>query len=65
MFTANDAYNQEHVSALVAERRPAAAVVVPPQSTAVPSETAATMLTQRDRHLHSITEALVHSTDPR
>ncbi len=30
--------------------------IVPPRSTAVPSETAETAPTQRDRHLHSIAE---------
>ena len=40
----------------MAERHPAAAVVVPPRATAVPSDTAATAPTQRDRHLHHIAE---------
>ena len=53
-FTADGAYDQEGVSAAVAERHPDAAVIVPPRSTAVPSETAETTPTQRDRHLHSI-----------
>ncbi len=55
-FTADGAYDQEGVAATVAERCPAAAIIVPPRSTAVPSETAETAPTQRDRHLHSITE---------
>ena len=42
--------------AAVAERHPEAAVVVPPRTSAVPSETAATEPTQRDRHLELITE---------
>ena len=42
--------------ATVAERHPEAAVVVPPRSSAVPSETAATAPTQRDRHLELIAE---------
>ena len=33
-----------------------AVIIVPPWSTAVPSETAETEATQRDRHLHSIAE---------
>jgi hypothetical protein len=48
-FTANGAYDQEDVAATVAERHPAAAVIVPPRATAVPSETAETEPTQRDR----------------
>jgi len=55
-FTADGAYDQEGVSAAVAERCPEAAVIVPPRSTAVPSETTGTAPTQRDRHLHSIAE---------
>ena len=42
--------------ATVAERHPEAAVVVPPRKDAVPSETAATAPTQRDRHLELIAE---------
>ncbi len=52
-FTADGAYDQKGVAATVAERHPEAAIIVPPRSTAVPSETAATEPTQRDRHLHS------------
>jgi len=55
-FTVDGAYDQEGVFASVAERHPAAAIIVPPKSTAVPSETAETTPTQRDRHLHSIAE---------
>jgi len=55
-FTADGAYDQEGVSAAVTERHPEAAIIVPPRSTAVPSETAETAPTQRDRHLHSIAE---------
>jgi len=40
----------------VAERHPAAAVVVPPRKDAVPSATAETAPTQRDRHLRLIAE---------
>ncbi len=55
-FTADGAYDQEGVAAAVAERHPAAAIIVPPRCTAVPSETAATAPTQRDRHLQRIAE---------
>src|SRR4051812_49942973 len=55
-FTGDGAYDQEGVSASVGERHPEAAVIVPPRSTAVPSETAETAPTQRDRHLQLIAE---------
>ena len=55
-FTADGAYDQDSVYAGVAERHPGADVVVPPRSTAVPSATAETAPTQRDRHLHLIAE---------
>ncbi len=55
-FTADGAYDQEGVAAAVAERHPGVAIIVPPRGTAVPSETAATAPTQRDRHLQSIAE---------
>ncbi len=55
-FTADGAYDQEGVSAAVAERHPEAAIIVPPRATAVPSETAETAPTQRDRHLRFIAE---------
>jgi hypothetical protein len=53
-FTADGAYDQDGVAATVAERHPEAAIIVPPRSTAVPSEAAETEPTQRDRHLQSI-----------
>lgn len=53
-FTADGAYDQDGVSTAVVERHPEAAIIVPPRCTAVPSETAETAPTQRDRHLHSI-----------
>src|SRR3954453_11821252 len=53
-FTADGAYDQESVYADVAERHPEAEVVVPPRATAVPSESAETAPTQRDRHLQLI-----------
>jgi hypothetical protein len=55
-FTADGAYDQEGVSAAVAERHPEAAIIVPPRSTAVPSETAETAPTQRDRNHQIIAE---------
>ena len=55
-FTADGGYDQDSVSAAVAERHPDAAVVVPPRSTAVPSQTAESAPTQRDRHLQQIAE---------
>jgi len=41
-FTADGAYDQDGVCAAVAERHPEAAIIVPPRSTAVPSDTAET-----------------------
>jgi len=55
-FTGDGGYDQDSVSAAVAERHPEAAVIVPPRATAVPSETAETEPTQRDRHLKHIAE---------
>jgi hypothetical protein len=55
-FTGDGAYDREDVSAEVAARHPAAAVVVPPRAHAVPSEAAETAPTQRDRHLRCIAE---------
>ncbi len=55
-FTADGAYDQESVAATVAECHPEAAIIVPPRSTAVPSRTAETAPTQRDRYLRSIAE---------
>jgi hypothetical protein len=54
--TCDGAYDQEGVYAGLAERHPEAAVVVPPRSTAVPSETVETAPTRRDRHLRCIAE---------
>jgi hypothetical protein len=50
-FTGDGAYDQDGVYASVAERHPEAEVIVPPRATAVPSETAESAPTQRDRHL--------------
>jgi Transposase DDE domain len=55
-FTGDGAYDQDGISAAIAERYPDAAVIVPPRSTAVPSEAAETEPTQRDRHLQFIAE---------
>jgi hypothetical protein len=54
--TGDGAYDQDGVYASVGERHPAAPVIVPPRSSAVPSETAETAPTQRDRHLQLIAE---------
>jgi hypothetical protein len=55
---ADGAYDGEPVYRAVAERQPdpPAAVVIPPRATAVPSPTADTAPTQRDRHLRMIRE---------
>ncbi len=55
-FIADGGYDQDNVSAAVAERPPEAAIIVPPRTTAVPSETAEAAPTQRDRHLQHIAE---------
>ena len=55
-FTGDGAYDREDVYGAVAERHPEAAVLVPPRRDAVPSGTAETAPTQRDRHLRSIAE---------
>lgn len=56
-FTADGAYDTGPVSAAVAGRHPDAAIIVPPRSTAMPSDTAQTNPTQRDRHLQGITNS--------
>ncbi|MGI4942702.1 MAG: IS5 family transposase [Janthinobacterium lividum] len=55
-FTADGAYDQDGVQGEVTKRSPNAAVIVPPRSSAVPSDTADTAPTQRDRHLQTISE---------
>jgi len=55
-FTGDGAYDQEGVSSSIAARHPEAAIIVPPRTTAVPSEAAKTAPTQRDRHLQHIAE---------
>ena len=46
--------DQDKVYEDVAEHAPDAAVIVPPRSTAIPSASAATAPTQRDRHIQKI-----------
>ena len=55
-FTGDGAHDRDDVSGAVAARHPGATVVVPPRATAVPSETADTAPTPRDRHLELIAE---------
>jgi hypothetical protein len=55
-FTADGAYDQDGVYSQVAARYPKASVIVPPRSSAVPSGTAETAPTMRDRHLQTISE---------
>jgi hypothetical protein len=55
-FTGDGAYDREDVYGAVADRHPEAAVVVPPRRDAVPSTTAETAPTRRDRHLQLIAE---------
>jgi hypothetical protein len=55
-FAGDGAYDRDDVYSAVIERHPDAAVIVPPRSSAVPSETAGTKPTQRDRHLQLIAE---------
>ncbi len=54
--TADGAFDRDDVYGEVAARHPEAAVIVPPRSGAVPSQTAETAPTQRDRHLQLIAE---------
>ncbi|WP_338105667.1 IS5 family transposase [Microvirga tunisiensis] len=54
--TADGAYDGGPVYRIIAQRDPAAAVIIPPRSTAVPSDNADTAPTQRDRHLRMIQE---------
>jgi DDE family transposase len=55
-LTGDGAYDRDDVYAQVAARHPAAAVIVPPRSSAVPSAAAETAPTQRDAHLRCIAE---------
>src|SRR5438552_285905 len=55
-FTGDGAYDRDDVYREVCQRHPDAAVIVPPRSGAVPSATAETAPTKRDRHLQLIAE---------
>ena len=55
-FTGDGAYDQEGVTVNIGSRHPHAAIIVPPRSTAVPSDMAETAPTQRDCHLRTIAE---------
>jgi hypothetical protein len=55
-FAGDGAYDQDSVYRAVIDRDAGAAVIVPPRSTAVPSETSQTKPTQRDRYLRCIAE---------
>ena len=55
-FTGDGAFDRDDVYAEVAARHPDADVIVPPRSSAVPSEAAETAPTRRDRHLQAIAE---------
>ena len=53
---ADGAYDGEPVYRAVAAHTPDAEVIIPPRSTAVPSDTARSTPSQRDRHIQLITE---------
>ncbi|CAO3363617.1 IS5 family transposase [Azospirillum palustre] len=53
---ADGAYDGEPVYRAVAERAPDAEVIIAPRSTAVPSDTAGSAPSQRDRHIQRIVE---------
>jgi hypothetical protein len=55
-LTADGAYDGEPIYRTVADHTPDAAVIIPPRSTAMPSTTADTDPTQRDRHIQMIAE---------
>jgi Transposase DDE domain len=55
-FTADGAFDRDDVYAEVAARHPDGEVIVPPRASAVPSETAETAPTRRDRHIAIIAE---------
>ena len=55
-FTADGAYEWQSVHDEIAARYPDATVVVPPRSDAVPSSSADTEPTQRDRHIRILAE---------
>ena len=53
---ADGAYDGDPVYRAVSAHTPDAAVIIPPRATAVPSDTAASAPTQRDRHIQMIAE---------
>jgi hypothetical protein len=55
-FTGDGAHDRDDVYAGVAARHPDADVIVPPRSSAVPSDTAGTAPMRGDRHLRLIAE---------
>ncbi len=55
-FTGDGAYDRDDVYRVVCQRHPDAAVIVPPRSSAMPSATADSAPTKRDRHLQLIAE---------
>ncbi len=55
-FIGDGAYDQAGIYSTITKRHPEAEVIVPPRSTAVPSDMAQSIPTQRDRHLQSIAE---------
>ncbi len=55
-FTGDGAYDRDDVYAGVATRHPGADVIIPPRSSAVPSDKVETAPTRRDRHLQIIAE---------
>jgi hypothetical protein len=55
-FIADGAYDQAGIYGTIAQHHPEADVIVPPRSTAVPSEDGESTPTQRDRHLQSMAE---------
>ncbi len=55
-FTADGAFDRDDVYAEIAARHPDAAVIVPPRSSAVLSDTDSTAPTRRDRHIQAIAE---------
>ncbi len=55
-FIGDGAYDQTGIYDTIAKQHPDADVIVPPRSTAVPSEMIKSAPSQRDRHLQSIAE---------
>src|SRR4029453_9452233 len=50
-FIGDGAYDQAGIYGIIGKRHPEADVIIPPRSTAVPSDTAEAAPTQRDQHL--------------